>query len=172
MKICKSEQDIKTFYNNMDIKVKVLEALKERELTPCGIHQYCLESYGRNLTEPLLSPQLKKLEGISFIEKEENGEHYKLLKRGRNALEEHLRFGRKNFREGLKDFIRWHIIENGGGTTDEIIDNYINFFGLHKKSRRKSEKKHEITDWIKSMSNSPEFEFNQGKLDFRKLDTK
>ncbi|NIO44737.1 MAG: hypothetical protein GTN36_04250 [Candidatus Aenigmarchaeota archaeon] len=167
MKIYQSVQDVRRFDYNKLVKLIILEALENKELTLSGIREYAKDQHRKGLTERGLTSHLTRLGDISFIEIRENEEvHYRLLERGRNALKEHKKYGIEPSGMGLRNFIRWEIVENGSGTTTNIIDNYSFMFGLAKVGRRRSNEKHKIIDEINSMMKTPEFEFNGGELDF------
>jgi len=163
---------IRRFGSNKVAKLIILEALEKKGSTISGIQEYAEDQCKRDwdLNEWNLIPHLIRLEEIYFIGKRENKEaHYRLLERGKNALNEYEKYGIESGGRGLRNLIRWQIVEHGRRSTTDIIDDFKFWFGLAKRGRRKSDKKHKIIDEINSMAKSPEFEFKEGGLGFMGL---
>ena len=151
------------FRDKIAFKIKILESLKQKELTVPGIKEYLRKQHGLIISD--LDNQVSRLEEAYFVER--CGEcAYKLSSRGQNALEDYSKYGIDNDGTGLKNLIRWQVLEKAGISTTALIDNYRSMFGLCKSGKSKGERKRKIISEVESEIKT-EMEFFRGGLDYK-----
>jgi hypothetical protein len=151
------------FRNKIFFKTKILEALKQKELTVPGIKEYLQNQHG--LIPSDLDGQVSRLEEAYFVERREE-DVYRLSNRGQNILEDYLKYEIGPDWWGMKNFIRWQVLEKAGISTTTLIDNYGSMFGLSRKGKSKTDKKRKIISEIESEIKT-EMEFFHGGLDYK-----